>query len=168
MIDTLVRDLQILWKADRLISRIWAGAVARQFSLLVFAGLIAVFGLGMANLAGMYALQTSLGPIWAATVVAGADFAIAIIVALISRNTRPGREVELCYDLRNMALASIRDEARDTRLAIQSVGQEVRSAREMVSAFTQNPLDMAAQKLLVPGLLSLIRGLRARQEKHDG
>lgn len=56
MIDNLVRDLQVLWKADALIGKIWLNVMARRFGLFAFAGLIAVFGLGMANVAGFYAL----------------------------------------------------------------------------------------------------------------
>jgi hypothetical protein len=62
MIDNLVRDLQVLWKADALIGKIWLNVMARRFGLFAFAGLIAVFGLGMANVAGFYALQPSWSP----------------------------------------------------------------------------------------------------------
>ena len=60
MIDDLVRDLHLLQKADSLIAKIWLKVIARRFSLFVFAGLIAVFGLGMTDVAGFYALQASV------------------------------------------------------------------------------------------------------------
>ena len=53
MLDDLVRGLQMLWKADSLIGRI-CGATAGAF---VFAALIDVFGLGMADVSCFYALQ---------------------------------------------------------------------------------------------------------------
>jgi len=52
MIDNLMRDLQVLWKAHSLIGRIWLNVLARRPPLSVFVVLIAVFGLGMANVAG--------------------------------------------------------------------------------------------------------------------
>ena len=82
MIDHLFRDLQVLRKADFLIGRIWLNVLLRRFGLFAFAGLIAVFGLGMANLAGYNALQTAIGTVWAAAAIALADFAIAAIVLL--------------------------------------------------------------------------------------
>jgi hypothetical protein len=70
MIDHLLRDLQVLRKADLLIAKIWLNVLVRRIGLVALAGLIAVFGLGMANVAGFYALQASIGAVWAATVVA--------------------------------------------------------------------------------------------------
>jgi hypothetical protein len=52
MIDHLLRDLQVLQKADFLIGRIWLNVLVRRLGFLAFAALIAVFGLGMANVAG--------------------------------------------------------------------------------------------------------------------
>jgi hypothetical protein len=63
MIDNLVRDLQVLRKADFLIGRIWLGVPARRMSLFAFAALIAVFGLGMADVAAFYALQGPVGAV---------------------------------------------------------------------------------------------------------
>ncbi len=56
MIDSLARDLQVLVKADSLIGKIWLNVMARRFGLFALAGLVAVFGLGMANLAGFFVL----------------------------------------------------------------------------------------------------------------
>ncbi len=70
MMDDLMRDLQVLWKADSLIGRIWLNVLARRLALSVFAALIAVFGLGMANVAGFYGLQPSYGFVGSAAIVA--------------------------------------------------------------------------------------------------
>jgi predicted anti-sigma-YlaC factor YlaD len=118
MIDNLLRDLQVLRKADFLIGRIWFGMIARRFGLFAFAGLIAVFGLGMANVAGFYALQAFVTAVWAATVVAIADFLIAAIVLVLAANSRPGPEVELALDVRAMAIESIQADARDLKLTV--------------------------------------------------
>ncbi|RUX20237.1 hypothetical protein EOA23_28855, partial [Mesorhizobium sp. M2A.F.Ca.ET.042.01.1.1] len=77
MIDHLVRDLQVLKKADLLIGKIWLDILLRRAGLIAFSGLIAVFGLGMVNIAGFYALQVSIGQAWAAAAVALIDIVIA-------------------------------------------------------------------------------------------
>ncbi len=77
MMDDLMRDLQVLWKADSLIGRIWLNVLARRLALSVFAALIAVFGLGRANVAGFYGLQPSYGFVWSAAIVAVVDFVLA-------------------------------------------------------------------------------------------
>ena len=163
MIDHLLRDLQSLRKAEFLIGRIWVGVLLRRSGLFAFAALIAAFGLGMANVAGFYALQAVIGAVWAAVVVALADFIIAAVMALIAGGTRPGPEMDLALDVRTMAIESVQADARDVKLALDALGHEVRSIKAHMSELLHNPLDVAAQKLLVPAALSLLRGLRAKK-----
>ena len=153
MIDKLVRDLQILWKADTLIGRIWLEVLARRFALFILAALICVFGLGMANLAGFYALQPAWGPVWAAALVALADLVLALVVALVGRSAKPGPEIELAFEVRKMALGSLQDSVKD-----------LKHTTESVAGFFQHPLDAATDKLLVPLALSIVRGLRSKKD----
>jgi hypothetical protein len=165
MIDNLVRDFQVLRKADILIGRIWVNVIARRFALFAFAGLIAVFGLGMANVAGFYALQASVGPVWAAAIVAVVDLAIAVIILLVAANSQPGPEIDLALDVRKMAVEAIQTDARDLKLTIDALGQEIRDVKASIVGFAHNPLDVAAQKLLVPAALSIIRGMRSKSKQ---
>jgi uncharacterized membrane protein (DUF2068 family) len=164
MIDHLLRDLQVLRKVDFLIAKIWMNVLLRRSGLIAFAGLIAIFGLAMANVAGFYALQPSAGPVWAAAVVAAVDWLMAAIVLLIASKSQPGPEVELALGVRQMALEAIQTDARDLKLTLDTVVEEVRSVRANVTQLVHNPLDVAAQKLLIPGVLSLLRGLRSKKE----
>jgi hypothetical protein len=164
MIDHLVRDLQVLRKADLLIGKIWLSVLARRLGLFAFAGLIGVFGLGMANVAAYNAMQASLGVVWAAAVAAIADFAIAAIVLLVANKSRPGPEIDLALEVRRTAIESIHEDARDLKLTIDAMGHEIRSVKESITAVVHNPLDVAAEKLLVPAALSLLRGLRSKKE----
>ena len=163
MIDNLIRDLQVLRKADFLIGKIWLGVLARRFGLFAFAGLIAVFGLGMANVAGFYALQVSAGPIWGAAIVAVVDLVIAAIVLQVAANARPGPEIELAFDVRKMAIDAIQGDTRDLKLTVDALGQEIREVKANIVGFAHNPLDVAAQKLLVPAALSIIKGMRSKR-----
>ena len=164
MIDHLLRDLHVLQKADFLIGRIWLNALARKLGLFAFAALIAVFGLGMANLAGFHALQASLGAVWAALIVAAVDLAVAAVVLLIGSNSRPGPEIEVAFEVRKMAVEAIQADTRDLKLTIDAIGQEVKGLKANFTQLVQNPLDVAAQKLLIPAALSILRGMRSRKE----
>jgi hypothetical protein len=164
MIDHLLRDLQVLRKADILIGKIWLNVLARRLGLFAFAGLIGLFGLGMANVAGYNALLSSIGMVWAATVVAIADFAIAAVMLLLASRSRPGPEIDIALELRKTALESIHEDARDLRLRIDAMGQEIRSVKQNVTALVHNPLDVTTEKLLVPAALSILRGMRAKKE----
>lgn len=165
MIDDFVRDLHLLQKADSLIGKIWLNVMVRRFCLFVFAGLIAVFGLGMTNVAGFYALQISLGPVWAAVIIATADFVLAAIVMLTGRNSHPGPEIELALDVRKTAIESIQADARELKVTLDALGQEIREAKDTIAGFVHNPLDVAAQKLLIPTVVSIIGGLRSRKDQ---
>jgi hypothetical protein len=102
----------------------------------------------MANVAGYNALQSSIGIVWAPAVVAAADFTIAAIMLLLA--SRPGPEIDIALEVRKAALESINEDARDLKLTIDAMGQEIRSVKQNVTALVHNPLDVAAEKLLVP------------------
>ena len=163
MLDDLVRDLQVLWKANSLIGRIWLNVMARRLALFVFAALIAVFGLGMANVSGFYALQVSLGLVWAAAVVAIVDFFLAAIVLTFASRVQPGSEIELAHEVRKMAIASLQSDSADIKLAIDSLRQDIRQTKDSIAGFVHDPLSGAAERLLVPAALSLLKGLRSKK-----
>jgi len=163
MIDDLVRDLRLLQKADALIGRIWLKSMVRQFGFFAFAGLIAVFGLGMTDVAGFYALQASLGPVWAAVLVAIADFIVAALVMLIGTRSQPGPEIDLAFDVRKMAVEAIQEDARNLKVTVDAFGQEIRDAKDNIAGILQNPLDAAVQKLLIPTAISIIKGFGSRK-----
>lgn len=163
MIDDLIRDLQVLMKADLLIGRIWLNVMARRLALFVFAALIAVFGLGMANLAAFYALQTSLGAVWAAAVVAAADLILAAFVLTFASKVRPGSELELALEVRKMAIASLQTDSAEIKLAVDSMRQDIQQTKDSIAGFVHDPLSAAAERLLVPAAVSLLRGLRTKK-----
>jgi hypothetical protein len=158
MLETVVRDLQLLWKADSLIGRMWLNVMARRFGFFALAGLVAVFGLGMANVAGFYGLEQFQGPVWAAAIVAIADLFIALIIALLGRNVQPGPEIELAFEVRRMALTAVASDARDVKLTVDQT-------RATIAGYVQHPLNAATEHLLVPAIVQVLRGLRSK--KHE-
>jgi hypothetical protein len=163
MIDNMVRDLQLLWRAETLIAKIWVEVLSRRLGLFAVAGLIAALGLGMANVAGLFGLLPVVGMAWAAAIVALADFVLAGIVVLTARGIGPGRDIELALDVRNTAVASLQADARDLKASLDAVGQDIRDTKERIVGFVHNPLDSAAQTLLVPAIAAIIKALRARK-----
>jgi hypothetical protein len=150
MIEGLLRDLHALRKADIVIGKIWLQVLMRRFGLALFAALIAVFGLGMLNAAAFLGLQPGLGAVQAAAVVAAADIVIAGFVLVLAVRTKPGPEIELAQQIRTMALEQLQADAG--------------ALRADVAHLVHHPLDSAAEKLLVPAALSLLRHLRTRKE----
>ena len=164
MIEDLMHDLRLLQKADSLIARFWLRVVAKRFALGLFAGLIAMFGLGMANIAGFRALESALGPIWAPAVVALFDFALAGIVWALGGGVKPDPAIDLAFDVRAMAVESLEADARELRTTVDGLASQMRGIKDSVAGLVSNPLDTAAQKLLIPAALSILKGLRSRKQ----
>jgi hypothetical protein len=167
MLDEFIGHLQVLSKADSLIVRIWLAVMARRFALFVFAGLIAVFGLAMADIAGFFQLRESVGPVWAAAIVALADFIVAALIALYAGTARPGPELDLAMEVRGLAIKSLQADARNLEASAKAYTQQFRDARDRISGFVGNPLDTAATKLLLPAVIAIVKGLRARHAHND-
>lgn len=161
MLDHLLRDIQILRKADFLVAKIWLDFVARRFGLFALACLIAVFALGFANVAGFYALQVSVGAVSSAALVALVDLVIAASVLLAARSSRPGPELDIAFEVRKVAVESLQGEARDLKLMLDALCREMTDVKANITQLARNPLDVAAQKLLIPAALSVLRSVRA-------
>jgi hypothetical protein len=118
----------------------------------------------MTNLAGLYALQASLGSVWAAVVVAIADFALAAVVILAARYAKPGDEIVLADDARKIAIEAIQADARDLKATLDGFGQDIRDTKVLIAGFVQTPWDAAVQNLLLPAATSIIKGLHSRKD----
>ncbi len=81
----------------------------------------------------------------------------------MAANARPGPEIELAFDVRKMAIDAIQGDARDLKLTIDALTHEIREVKANIVGFAHNPLDVAAQKLLVPAALSIIKGMRSKR-----
>jgi hypothetical protein len=61
-------------------------------------------------------------------------------------------------DVRKMAIKSLQHDAR-------VLEQQIRDAKHSITSLVSSPLDAAAQKLLIPAVLALLKGIRARRGK---
>jgi hypothetical protein len=84
---------------------------------------------------------------------------------LLGRSIRPGPEIELAFDVRKMAIEAIQADARDIKDTVDSLGQQIRQTKDTIAGFVHRPLDTAAEHLLVPAVLSIVRGLRSKKEQ---
>lgn len=165
MLDDLVRDLRLLRQADSLLGRLWLKLMARRLGLYALASLIGALGLGMANLAGYRALETSLGPVWAAAALATCDFIIAAAIFLVAMNSDLGSDIDQAFDARQRAIKAVETDGLQLKATVDGLRQEVRDIKDTVEAFAHNPLDAAAQKLLIPAAISIVNGLRSNKKE---
>lgn len=137
--DKVTRALRALFHADTLIATIWLRVMGRQMALFVFAGLTAVFGLGLLNFAAYLAIAPAIGPIWAALAMAIADLLVAALLLSLAIRAKPGRDLGLALELRDNAI-------------------------ENLSMLARNPLELAGNALVVPLLTGLVKGLRPKKQ----
>jgi len=138
----IFRHLRIVLRTESAIAEVRLRMLARRSTLFAFAGLIAVFGLGMLNAAAFLALQTLWGPVWAAAAAALGDFVVALIIAGIALALRTSPELNTAIELRQAALDGLEEEFRS------------------VPGVARGPVDSILPAILGPLLTGIIQALR--------
>jgi hypothetical protein len=135
-----------------LIAQIKLAALVKRSGLMIFAGLIAVFGLATLNFAAYRALTPLWGEVWALVAVAVGDFVVAGLLALMAAGTSEAPELPLATELRDQAVAALE---LDARLAVDEV-----------TGFVRRPVQLAGSASAI--LASIISALlRARRRNRD-
>lgn len=144
--ENIVKNLRVLWRADRIIADIRMRHMLIGLGLRAFAALIAAFGLLMLELSAYFALVQIWSAIIAAAILGGVNFVIAAILFMIAARPPAGRELELASEIHNSAVDALQIEAR----AVQS----------QFSGMIHHPLNSALPMLLVPLITIIVRSLK--------
>jgi hypothetical protein len=144
--ENVVKNLRVLWRADRIIADIRMRHMLVGLGLRAFAALIAAFGLLMLELSAYFALVQVWSAIIAAAILGGVNFAIAAILFVIASRPSAGRELELANEIHGSAVDALQIEAR----AMQS----------QFSGMVHHPLNSALPMLLVPLITIIARSLK--------
>ena len=144
--ENIVKNLRVLWRADRIIADIRMRHMLIGLGLRAFAALIAAFGLLMLELSAYFALVQVWSAIIAATILSGVNFVIAAILFMIAARPPAGRELELANEIHGSAIDALQIEAR----AVQS----------QISGMIHHPLNSALPMLLVPLITIIVRSLK--------
>jgi membrane protein implicated in regulation of membrane protease activity len=144
--ENIVKNLRVLWRADRIIADIRMRHMLIGLGLRAFAALIAAFGLLMLELSAYFALVQVWSAIIAAAILGGVNFVIAAILFMIAARPPAGRELELASEIHNSAVDALQIEAR----AVQS----------QFSGMVHHPLNSALPMLLVPLITIIVRSLK--------
>ncbi|PVB63716.1 phage holin family protein [Labrenzia sp. 011] len=162
--DGFVRTMRIVWRAELLIIEAKLNVATKRIGATAFAGLVFVFGLGMLNVAGFFALQESWGPIYAALGVAAADFLIAVLLVLWASRMRTGPELDLAREVRDSGLLELEARAETVQDEVEAIRDELLTLKKSFLNFSRNPLDGTIHALLTPILTLLIRSLTKGKE----
>ena len=143
------RHLRVLWRAERIIAETRLRVLLRRSMLYAFAGLIAVFGLAMLNVAAYFFMRGLWGPVWAALAAALGDLVIALVVVLIALAIRPGPELPAALELRDVSIEGLEAELGP-----------LQDRFAWLSRAARDPFDTVLPAILIPLITSIVRGLR--------
>jgi hypothetical protein len=147
--DRFLNNLRVLWRTERAIAEIKMRHVIARSGLNAAAGLLAVIGLLMFEVAAFFGLREYWSTIVAALVLGFGNFAIAGILVLIANSKKPGRELELANEIHDTTMQALQTDARLLQADIVSFGQALR-----------HPLDSALPSLIVPLATMLVGFLK--------
>ena len=164
MMDNIVRNLRVLWRAESIIADIRFRQLVAKSGLKAAAAFLGIFAFLMGNLAAFFALQEIWGSVWAAAAISGANLLLAIVLLLVAERAKPGREMELALEVRNMALQSLEEDAQAVQLQLTELREEVRGVRQAIVGFVKHPLDAVLPGMLVPLAGAVVKGLRKSGE----
>ena len=147
--QTMFRDLRILWRAERIIAESQLRLAFRQTAIAAAAGLVGLLGLGMLNAAGFLALAPLWGAAWAALAIAIADLVVAGIVLAVAMSVRHGPEHAAAVELRDLSMQELESEFAPLR---NKLGVLTNGGRD--------PLEAMLPTILMPVLTAAIRAVK--------
>lgn len=163
--DAFIRNIRIALRAETLIAETRFRLALKRVGASAFAGLICIFGLGMANLAGFFALVPAWGEVYAALGVAITDFVLAVLLVGWARGLRPGPEIELAREVSQSAMAEIEAQTAEVQAEIKHVRDEVLAVRSAMGGFARSPIDSAVSALIGPLLTMLVKAITSKSKK---
>jgi HAMP domain-containing protein len=147
--NRISRNISIIVRAEQSIARRRMAVLRNQSGLMVFAGMIAVVGIIMLNVAGFYELSVTMTPQKSAFIVALVDMCMAVALVVAATRMSAAKDVQPVEELRDMAIG-------DLEVEIQSAVDEVRDMGNSVRRMARDPLGSLLPSVIAPLLASLI------------
>jgi cell division protein FtsB len=161
----LIRNLHALWRAESLIVSVKLQLASKRGVLFGFAGMVGIFGIGMLNVAGFFALQPVLGAVLAAVLMAVTDFLISLLVVFWAQATKISPDLDLAKEVRQAAIDELEAELAAFQAEISTLRDEFASIKEAAKSFARQPFDFAIQSMILPLVKSIIKSRRSSKKK---
>jgi predicted membrane-bound spermidine synthase len=155
--EHLARSLKVAWRSERLLIANEFRLTLQKVQLSALAGLVAILGLVMINLAVFFALVPQIGQPLAALCVGAGDLVLAIVLIVRAGSLKPAPEVEMIKEVRAMAFADIEEE-------LSLAEAEVKALKSEVHAFVRNPVDTLLSGAVGPMVEAVFRGIASRKK----
>jgi hypothetical protein len=143
--ENIVRNLRLLWRADKIIAEMRLRHMLVGLGLLAFAALISAFGLLMFEMAAYFALVNVVSAVVAAAILGAVNLVIALILVVLASRRSLGQELTLA------------NEIHDT--AIEALQLEAQAVQAQINRLLHHPLE-GVLPLIVPLVTAAISHLR--------
>ena len=162
--STMTRNLQLLWRAERVLTEARIKLTTRKLILGVIAGIACLFAWGMLNIAGYFALEPSVGKAWAAFIVGMIDVVMAGLLVAVAQALQPGPEEDMVREVRDMAVGEIGAEVEDVQQKLLQLRDDVEGVRTSITQFMQRPLDALSPSVIGPALMAVTKLIKAKKK----
>lgn len=143
------RNLTIIYRTERLITRRRLAVIQQQTVLMALAGLAGLAGLVLLNITLYLLLTTWVSPAASAGILTAGNLLLAGLLAMIAGRISVEEEIAPAVEVRDMAIADIEDE-------LDGIATEARDVVNSVKAIGANPLG-SLSTLLVPVIAAALK-----------
>ncbi len=164
--ETLVRNLKIVMKSDRMLAEIKLKLIGQKIVLFIVAGLGGLFALGMLNMAVFFAIQEVYGSAIAALLVGLGNLFFVGILLFILQRLETGPEAKIVEEVREMAIADIEAEAKAFQTELLLVRDEIAGMRVGITNLVKNPMGALAPSIVDPGNRGVSKNCVSIRESH--
>ena len=157
------RNLQLLWRSERVMAEARLKLISRKLVLAVIAGIACLIAVSMLNLAAYLALITVVSKPLAALIVAVINLVIAGLLVAIAQGLQPGPEEEMLREVRDIALGDLGSEVDDVQAQLLQLREDVEGVRASVTQFVQRPLDALSPTMIMPALSAIAKFAKSKK-----
>ena len=162
--NSLTRNLNILWRSERLLAEAEWRRSSRQITILVLAGVFGLLALIMLNVAGFYWLATTYGTAQAALAVDAGGIVIAAILAVSAQSLKTAPETDMIREFRDSALEEIETEAEAFQTHLVQIRDDVKTIGATVSKVASDPIGSLSPALLIPAINAFTTVVRSKKK----
>ena len=136
MSDSIFK-LQLLARSELALTQIRTRRAISKGTYVAFALVLFLLGVGMLNVAGFLALETSFSPANSALIIACVNGLVGVIVLLLSRKAGPSENEErMANEVREMAYRELSEDVDEVKGRLENLAQEVSNIGENVTRAT--------------------------------
>ena len=155
--STIKRNLQLLWRSERILAEARLKLTSRKLTLAVGAGIAGLFAVGMFNLAALFALEPSVGIAAAAALVGFINVIVAGLFLAIAQGLRPAEEEAMVREVRDMAIGEIGGEIEEVQATFTNLRDDIEGLRASIRGLVRNPAEALSPAMILSILSAISR-----------